>query len=224
MTIYGDGVGATIIKVASAGYGIHPIGANNATGVGVHDLSTFVGSGTTQDGLKDGLKFIQCNGVTVNNVRVDNDYIGVNVIGCQNVYISNMLANNCMTGFEVDSQQTWWTTSNINFSYCTATGSQNGGLPYGFAICINDLVGHDPSTTYLQNVTLDHCAASGGFGGMYFHQTNHLTVTNCTVSGATWSYYALVCKDYWFAGNTASGSGNNAMPYNAWTSNSRAAL
>ena len=224
ITLAGDGVGKTVIKVASPGYGIHPVGANNASNVGVHDLSTFVGSGTTQDGLKDGLKFIACNGVTVANVRTDNAYIGMNVIGCQTVSVANMLANNCQTGFEVDSQQTWWNSTGIKFSYCTATGTNGGGLPYGFAVCINDLAGHSATATYLQNVTLDHCSASGGFGGMYLHQTNHVTVTNCNVADATWSYYALVCKDYWFSGNAATGTGNLAMPYNAGTSNARAAL
>lgn len=221
-TLSGDGVGKTILNCQASG-GIHPLGSvsNN---IGAHDLSTFVGSGSTQDSHKDGIKLIGCNGGTFSNLRVDNDYIGVNFIGCQNIVFTNVLANNCETGFEVDSQSVFWDTDGITFRNCTAANTHGGGLPYGFAVCINDLSEHEPASTYLRNVTLDHCTVADSTNGMYFHQTDHLTVTDCAVSDATWSYYALVCKDYWFAGNTATGPGNNAIPYNAGTSNQRGSL
>ena len=219
-TLAGDGMGRTIILDQATG-GIHPIGSMSDN-IGVRDLSTTVASAGTQDSNKDGLKFIGVNGATVSNVHCENDYIGVNTIGCSNMTYSHVQVYNCKVGFMVDEQSSFWTSNNITFSYCEASYTHNGGIPYGFAFYVQDLAGHDPETVRLNNITVDHCSSHDNEqGGLYSKYTNRLTVTNSSFTNNTYAWYAINTKDYYSSGNTASGNVNNSLPYNGGSSTAR---
>ena len=220
VTLAGDGIGRTIINDQKTG-GIHPIGSMSDN-IGVRDLSTTVASAGTQDSNKDGLKFIGVNGATVSNVHCENDYIGVNTIGCSNMTYSHVQVYNCKVGFMVDEQSSFWTSNNITFSYCEASYTHNGGIPYGFAFYVQDLAGHDPETVRLNNITVDHCSSHDNEqGGLYSKYTNRLTVTNSSFTNNTYAWYVINTKDYYSSGNTASGNVNNSLPYNGGSSTAR---
>ena len=219
VTLAGDGIGKTIIVDASPESGINCIGSMS-NNVGVRDLTVTVAVGEQPSTWKDGVKLAGVNGAAITNVRVENNYLGMNLIGCSNITLTGCTAYNARTGFMVDMQATFWTCNTVTFSYCEAshTNDPSGGIPYGFAIYANG--GSD--SVRLNNVTLDHCYSHDNEnGGIYSKWTNRLTVTNTRIENNEWGFYVINSKDYYSSGNSATGNTNNALPYNGGNSTAR---
>jgi hypothetical protein len=219
VTLAGAGIGKTIVVGASAENGINVIGSMS-NNVGVRDLTETVDAADQPSTWKDGIKLCKVDGATITNVRVENNYLGMNLIGCSNVTVTGCTAYNARTGYMVDMQADFWTSDTITFSYCEAarTNDPNGGIPYGWALYADS--GDD--THRLRNITLDHCYSHDNEnGGIYSKWTDRLTVTNCRIENNGWAFYVINTKDFYSAGNTATGNSNDALAYNGGNSNLR---
>ena len=222
VTLRGDGVGQTIIR--SAGWsGVSAIGAMEATDFGVEHLSITFPVANEATTNVDGIKLMQCSGGTLDSLYIENCYLGINYIGCSDIASSSVDCYFCQTPFMVDMQQEFMTSDNLSFTDCTAHSAANGGIPYGFAVYSDD--GED--SVRISNVTLTNCSShENAQGGLYSKWTDRLTVTGCSfVDNTGYGFYVVNTKDYWSAGNTATGnSASNSLPYNGGNSTARASL
>jgi hypothetical protein len=224
VTVYGDGIGQTILYVQEglAAGGTHAIGSQS-NNIGIRDLTSAQDPAYQSGSNRDGVKLSGCVGVTLTNVRCEYGYLGFNFIGTSDVVATGCVADTCMTGFMADLQGETWTSNNCTLSYCEAKNSINGGIPYGFALYV---ASGGNTTNSLFNWTLDHCTSqNNGQGGLYANWTNRLTITDCNLSNNdSYACYVVNTKDYWLAGNTATGNWDNSLPTNGGNSNARASL
>jgi hypothetical protein len=215
----GDGIGKTLILAASPENGINAIGSMSNR-VAIHDLSVTMDPSNRAATMKDGVKFAGVVGARVENVYVENCYLGMNFVGCSDVDVIGSRATACRTGFMVDMQATFWSCDGIRFVLCEADHTAaDGGIPYGFAIYAD--AGDDAHR--IKNVSLDRCYVHDNEQGVYAKWTDRLTVTGTRIENNGWAFYVVDSRDYWSLGNTAAGNESNAMPYNAGGSNARAA-
>jgi hypothetical protein len=193
--IAGDGIGKTIVVGAMAN--AHPFGGDHNHDIGVADMS-IKGAASSVDGTK----FMQCDGVTIENVDASNLYIGLALYSCTNSIIRKSKASGC-SGFgfgigEADTLGYSGRTDNVLLEDCVAAN-----CAVSFRVRSVMKVANSPYTRrsdfpyYGGNCRFVRCAGSGASAAGFWMTDSH----NVTADGC--SHAAMGNKQEWYFGNTS---------------------
>jgi hypothetical protein len=200
--ITGDGTGSTIIKGT---YVYSLFVAANATNVGVSQLSAY----NTDPGQTDIFKFAVCDGVALSHIIGHDVYAGVNLYGCTDSTVSNMVVYNMVSAGIATTEGNYEQThgSHISFTDCEA---YNCNVAFSVG-------GERPSGTYpsrLNDVTLTRCYGHDSHAAFRLTYASNLTLTGCTGAGSPYAPFNM------FLANVATAHLTNCTPAHLVTSTS----
>jgi polygalacturonase len=160
VTVQGESRVGTIIKEAS-GSNYHPIGGDHCANIGVKGLTV---TSTTASGV-DGAKFLDCSGVTIDDVLATGLYIGFALYSCSNSSILNSYADNCGMGICVGESD--WTGYSGHSTNLAVTDCSASSCDVGFRVRSCMTVANSPGVRrsdypyYSGSTTFLRCSVSG---------------------------------------------------------------
>ena len=195
VTVQGASRASTVIVGDYSASGMHPLGGDHNSNIGVKSLTIRCTKSAT-----DGVKFLQCDNVTIDDVLADGQgvmYIGLALYSCHDSVIENSTAQNCYGfGFcsgEADVLGYTWATDNVLIANCNATGCGTNfrtrgtmtsvGSPYTlrkdapvrnlrttFSNCTSTkAVNYGFQATNAGSETFTHCSHDGSGSQTYYH-------------------------------------------------------
>lgn len=182
-----EGAGTALTTITGALSGAHPFGADHKTDVGVSHLKI-----TSTASEVDGVKFLQSDNVTIDDVHVSGLYIGIALYSSTNSVVKNSSATGC-SGFgfvsgEADVLGYSGRTRNVLITHSTASGNAVNFRVRGTMLSVaapytlrSDAPLRNSGTTISYSTS-----TNWGNAGYYLTYSDHLVMSYNTDDRTTW--------------------------------------